>query len=209
MHQKAPSLPPLVGYAELEATYGWNKRTLQRWVRAGKLPRPTTTPGGRVAWLLADMEAFIEQMHKGLALAAATDPLKLAPEKLGDAALDLLTRALEHEIGGPVDPAGIRVTYGPPSPTISEEQLATAEAQEAAIWQLRFADFGAARSFVMAAWLFPELRPIFADGAENDAVRDLFLDEDQFRTVALSAMNYYSWEHGLASLKAMSTTARN
>ena len=109
MQKKAPSLPPLVGYAELEATYGWNKRTLQRWVGAGKLPRPTTTPGGRVAWLLAEMEAFIEQMHKGLTQAAVTDPSKLAPEQLGDAAIDLLARALEHEIGRPIDPAGIRV----------------------------------------------------------------------------------------------------
>lgn len=79
MQKKAPSLPPLVGYAELEATYGWNKRTLQRWVGAGKLPRPTTTPGGRVAWLLAEMEAFIEQMHKGLTQAAVTDPSNLRP----------------------------------------------------------------------------------------------------------------------------------
>ena len=30
-------LPQLVGYAELQAKYGWEKRVLQRWVQKGRL----------------------------------------------------------------------------------------------------------------------------------------------------------------------------
>ena len=92
------------------------------------------------------MEAFIEQMRQGLATAAATDPSKLAPDQLAEAAIDLLTRAVEHEIGQPIDPAGLRITYGPPSEPITKEQFAEAEAKEAAFYQHRFADYGVAQS---------------------------------------------------------------
>ena len=54
-------LPKLVGYAELQEKYGWGKRTLQRWVQKGRLPRPQQLPGGRVYWRLEQIKDFIDQ----------------------------------------------------------------------------------------------------------------------------------------------------
>ena len=88
---------------------------------------------------------------------------------------------------------------------MSEEQFAEAEAKEAAFFQQRFEGFDATRSFVMAAFLFPELRRMFADGAENEAIRRQFLDQEQLYHLALTAMNDISWEHGLAALNELST----
>ena len=200
----AADLPKLVGYQQLRELYGWPKRTVQEWIKARKFPKPLHLPGRGNYWTLEDIVVW---MKGDLTRVAVTKPEDLKPDQLGDAAVDLLTRALEHEIGAPVDPAGIRITYGLPSPPVSEEQFAEAEAKEAAIFQRRFEGFDATRSSVMAAFLFPELRLMFADGAENDAIRRQFLDQEQLYRLALAAMNDISWEHSLAALNELSTQA--
>ena len=82
---------------------------------------------------------------------AVSNPDDLAPDQLADAAIDLLVRAVEHEVGGPIDAAGLRVTYAPPSPTVTEEQLAVAKAREATCLQKRFAGFDDTHSSIVAA----------------------------------------------------------
>ena len=202
----AADLPKLVGYQQLRELYGWPKRTVQDWIKARKFPKPLNLPGRGNYWALEDVVTWLQG---DLTRVAVARPEDLRPDQLSEAAVDLLIRAIEHDTGEPVDPAGLRISYGRPSKPIPEAEFAKAEAKEAAFLQQRFAGFDAARSCVMAAWLFPELRRMFADGAENDAIARLFLDEEALGPVALSAMNDFSWEHGFAALKSLSTKARN
>ena len=194
----AADMPKLLGYKQLRENYGWPKRTIQEWIRARKFPKPLDLPGRDNYWALDDIVAWL----KGdLARVAVTRPDDLTPEQVEDVALTLLVRSIENEIGEPVDLRGLRITYAMPM-QVSSEQLASAEAHELAVWVERFADFDVARSCIMAAMLFPELRPLFVAGAVNDNVRQVFLNSDALRKSAIQAMSAASWEKCLEALKA-------
>ena len=96
-------LPKLLGYAELEAEFGWKKRTLQEWVRKKKLKPPGIYPGGKAAWHLEDILAFAETLRQGLKRAAVTDAADLAPEQLEEQALDLAAQAWSKRAGMPIE----------------------------------------------------------------------------------------------------------
>lgn len=149
----AADLPKLVGYRQLRELYGWPKRTVQEWIKARKFPKPLNLPGRGNYWALDDIDSW---MNGDLARVAVTRPEDLDPEQLAEAAVDLLTRVVEHEIGEPIDPRGLRVTYTAPSPVVAtEQQFLEAEAEEAAFWHQRFSGLDALQSYVAAAWLFP------------------------------------------------------
>ena len=181
-------LPKLIGYKHLLAAYGWPKRTIQDWLKDRKFPKPAELPGREKLWHLQDILDWIELRRQGLCSVAISRPEELKPEQRADAALDLLSRAIEDELGEPVDPLGIRITYGPVPQPVSEDMLAKAEAREAIILQERFSEFSAAQSVVMAAWLFPELRQMFADGV-LEGCKTVFLDEESLFGLAAKALN--------------------
>ena len=56
----------------------------------------------------------------------------------------------------------------------------------------RLAEFGQGRSMVLSAWLFPELRPIFATSV-SEADRSIFIDEATLRQHAMAALNDDKW----------------
>ncbi len=200
----AADLPKLVGYQQLKELYGWPKRTVQDWIKKRKFPKPLSMPGRGNYWALDDIVAWI----KGdLSRAAVTRPEDLTPEQLEEAAVDLVIRAVENSIGEPVDPAGLHISYGKPPTPIPEDEFGKAVAQEATMFRARFADFEIARSYIMAAWLFPHLRQMMADGSVDRDVAKVFLDEELLRPLALSALHEHTWEDGLATLKARSTTS--
>ena len=78
-------------------------------------------------------------------------------------------------------------TPPPPQQVISEADFAMAEAAEAAMFKERFSGFDTPRACVMAAWLFPELRPIFAEAAIDDGIRRTFLDSVEVGEIKLVA----------------------
>ena len=196
-------LPKLVGYKHLLAAYGWPKRTIQDWLKDRKFPKPAEMPGRENLWHLQDILEWLEARRQGLCSVAITRPEDLKPDQLADATVALLARSIEHELGEAVDPRGIRITYGPVSPPVSEEALAKAEAREAVILKQRFSQFSPAQSVIMAAWLFPELRQMFADGAV-DGCEAVFCDEERLFALAAKALNEEAWVSALAELKAMS-----
>ena len=211
---RTQGLHHLVGYAELEQASGFSRSTIERAWRGpwkegeARLPPPGKF-GSRAVWLLevanAWMMARVEHQRAALSSFARTNADDLSPDQLGDAAIELLTRAIEHDIGEPVDPGSIRVTYtsGPPSPQVTMEQLQSAEAKALEFYRQLFADYAYARAYVMAAFLFPTFRPIFAKGANNKALSRVFLDPTMLQEFALAAMNEVSWEDGLQRLKAL------
>ena len=194
-------LPQYVGYSEVQEALGVSLRTIERMVRDGLFPRPEQLSPNRVGWKAEVVTAYLDDRSQRLVARAVSNPEDLAPDQLAGAAFGLLVRAIENELGEPVDPAGISVLYGRPSEPITEEQLFAAESQEAAIWQQRFADFGTDRAFVVAAWLFPSLREMFAEAATSGS-RDTILDPASLHALALIALDKQRWEDGLAGVKA-------
>ena len=194
---KSEDLPKLVGYQQLRELYGWPKRTVQDWIKARKFPKPLNLPGRGNYWALDDIVGW---MRGDLARVAVTRPEDLAPEQLAEAAIDLLTRAVEHEVGEPIDPRGLRVTYAHPSPEVTEEQLAGAEAREVDLLHQRFAGLDITRSTIMAAWLFPELREVFAAWTADPRARRAFLDPAKLRVLALQALSDDAWAAAEAEL---------
>ncbi len=196
----AADLPKLVGYNQLRELYGWPKRTVQDWIKARKFPKPLNLPGRGNYWALDDIVGW---MRGDLARAAVSRPEDLAPEQLAETAVDLLTRAVEHEVGEPIDPRGLRVTYAPPSPTVTDDELADAEASEAALLQRRFAGLDATRSAIVAAWLFPELRDAFAAGTADIRARAAFLDDRKLGELAKQALSDEAWAEANAELESV------
>lgn len=57
----------------------------------------------------------------------------------------------------------------------------------------QLSEFEPGRAFIVAAWLFPALRPAFAAGAETSFYRELFADQEQLRGLAVLALNDDEW----------------
>jgi predicted DNA-binding transcriptional regulator AlpA len=195
----AADLPKLVGYQQLRELYGWPKRTVQDWIKARKFPKPLNLPGRGNYWALDDITSW---MKGDLARVAVTRPEDLSPEQVEDAAVDLLVRVAEYEVGESIDPRGLRVTYAPPSPEVTEEQFANAEAREAALLQQRFAGLDATRSTIVAAWLFPELREAIAAGTADVRARAAYLDPHKLAELARQALSDEAWAAANADLDA-------
>ena len=190
---KPQHLPQFVGYREVQDALGVSRRTVERMVREGKFPRPVQLAPNRVGWLVETVKAWLDERGKGLVARAVANPDDLAPDQLADAAVDLLTRAVGHELGEPIDPAGLHITYAPPSPEVTEEQFADAEAREAALLQQRFAGLDATRSTIMVAWLFPELREAIAAGTTDIRARAAYLDPRKLGELARQALSDEAW----------------
>lgn len=61
-HQAAPALGRrIVWIGDLEAILGRERTTISRAIKAGSFPQPTIRLGNRRGWLLADVEAWIQQ----------------------------------------------------------------------------------------------------------------------------------------------------
>ena len=194
----AADLPKLVGYHQLREHYGWPKRTVQDWIKARKFPKPLILPGRENFWALDDIVSW---MQGDLARVAVTRPEDLKPDQFADAAVDLLVRAVQHEVGQPIDPRDLAVTYAPSSPEVTEDQLANAEAREAALLQQRFAGFDMMRSAIMAAWLFPELREAFAAGTADLSARAAYIDPHKLGELAQQALSDEAWAAATAELE--------
>ena len=202
-------LHQLVGYAELIKAAGVSRSTIERAWRGPwddgepHLPKPGKI-GSRSVWTAEDANSWLltrARWQCGLmANMARLDVDDLAPEHLAEAAVDLLTRAVEHELGEPIDPRGLRVTYAPPSPEVTEEQLAGAEAREVDLLHQRFAGLDITRSTIMAAWLFLELREVFAAWTADPRASRAFLDPHKLRALALQALSDDAWAAAEAEL---------
>jgi hypothetical protein len=203
------TLPRYVGYEEIRQnlfpgdTIETVRRRFQREMRMGRFPQPIPSGSRANTFDLDEVLAWHERNKAGLVRSAATKPDDLKPEQLADAAVDLLTRAVEHELGQPIDPRGLRVSYAPLSPEVTEEQLADAEASEAALLQQRFAGLDATRSTIVAAWLFPELREIFAAGTADIRARATYLDPHKLGKLARQALSDEAWAATNAKLDAL------
>jgi len=121
--------------------------------------------------------------------------------------VDLLVRALEHEIGEAIDPRGLHILYGAPSPEVTEEQLAEAVSRAALLTEARYAHFSLGRAVIMAAWMFPVLRPALAENAIPGWGAKL-RDPVQLRELGQQAMDDDDWEICLAEIQRKEVALR-
>ena len=71
----------------------------------------------------------------------------------------------------------------------------------------RLADFGSGRAMVLSAWLFPELRPIYADSV-GEMDRPIFSDAETLRLHAMAALNDDKWASFCAEQRAKDQAGR-
>jgi hypothetical protein len=153
-------LPRLVGYAELSKVYGWQKRSLQRAVAAGKLRRPMIVAGGRAAWYDTDIKDYLARLGGELEAIAVSDPGKLQPDQIEDAAVELSARHMSNILGEAVSPDD--VVIGAVKQLSPDDADTVHYAQWLALWltiERRMSTLDDMQSLEVAYGLFPALRP--------------------------------------------------
>lgn len=87
-------LPRYVGYAEIAESAGIDKRQIQRMMAAGRFPKPDNIPTKENRWRHSVIEEWLKKRNAeqlaALDRLAETDPSKLKPEQLENAALSFL-----------------------------------------------------------------------------------------------------------------------
>lgn len=98
-------MPQYVGYAEIEAAFQINRRTIQRVRRDGEFPEGVSLPGrrgGPVRFLLDDVVAWNDARHQRqraiLQRLSASDPDKLRPEPVENTIAREMTRQLGEDV---------------------------------------------------------------------------------------------------------------
>ena len=153
----------------------------------------------RVGWQAETVTASLEERGKGLVAQAVAHPQDLEPDQLVESARGFLAQAMSKRDGGPVDPAGMSIHT---SRAVTVDVFKAAEVREYELLAERFAHFGEGRAVVLAAWLFPSLRPLFADGAEDEGARELFQSPEALRELGSLALHDDDWNEAEAKLLA-------
>jgi prophage regulatory protein len=196
---KPAHLPQYVGYRHVCDALVVSRRTVERMVREGKFPSPVQLSPNRVGWQAETVTAWLDERGKGLVAHAVAHPQDLEPDQLVDSARDLIAEAMSKRTGKPVDPAGMSVYT---TRAVTMDEFKAAEAREFALLAKRFAHFGEGRAVVLAAWLFPALRPLFEDGAIDEAARKLFQSPEALRELGSRALHDDDWDEAEAGLLA-------
>ena len=204
---KPKHLPQYVGYREVEDALGVARRTVERMVREGKFPRPTQLAPNRVGWQVDVVTAWLAEREAGLVAHAVAHPEDLKPEQLDAIAFDRLRQIVSEQAGHDVDMKDVRIQYRPP--TADEEGALPSELTLAALESM-FGHFDEARCAVLAAWIFPGMRHIFAWN-DDPASRLLKNDEDHLRATAVRALDDDLWaeyREEVRQLNAQGSTGR-
>jgi predicted DNA-binding transcriptional regulator AlpA len=199
-------LAKLVGYAEIVEAAGVSRSTIERSWRGPwddnepHLPRPGKI-GARAVWTAQDVNDWLLaraswQSGRMILLARATAD-DLAPEALVEQAVDLMIRATEKQAGKPVDIEAMAVHV---TRRVTENELRTLETKELGVWAARFTNFDLVRACILAAWLFPALRPLFKSES-NDHFEQIIQDQEELDALACRAVHDEDWAVALEHLR--------
>lgn len=104
-------------------------------------------------------------------------------------ATDLIAAALAKHHGTPVDRDDIASVHV--SRVVSEEEFQAAEVQEFGHYSERFRAIDAQRAFILAAWLFPPIRP-YLEGPDRASL-PMLSDPDAITTLGPLALHDDTW----------------
>ena len=129
-------LPPgFIGYAGVGRFVGVTRRTIEREVQRGNLPRPMQLTPGKMGWPIALIQAHYNKKLLENSVAQVED---LEPDQLDDQAINLVAKSISLRTGEKVEVADLDVQV---SRGMSEESFEEAEQQEFAAYSERFSDF--------------------------------------------------------------------
>ena len=196
---RTQGLTQLVGYAELVKAGNVSRSTIERaWRGPWEEGEPRLPPpgkiGSRAVWLqeVADawLVARVEHQRAALKSYARASADDLSPEELESEAVGLIVKAMEKRVGEPVDAddLGMHVTR-----KLQWEEYLDIERQQFAQYSSRFSDFDLRRACVMAAWLFPNLRPVIEKSVPaND--KPMHSSAERLEFFGGNALQDDSWE---------------
>jgi predicted DNA-binding transcriptional regulator AlpA len=159
-------LPKYVGYAEIAAATGMDKRQIQRLMARGKFPKPDGIPTKENRWRLSVILEWLAARNAEQIAAisdlAVTDPAKLKPEQLEEA---LSGAAAELARRAGIDlPPGSHVSVNVPlTAEQTEKRLSAANGALADA----FGRLDVTRGCLVVGGLIPALRPITDGMLEN------------------------------------------
>ena len=93
-----------VGRNEVAEALGFSLKTLGREIKRGHIPRPIQLSPNRVGWPVDVIQKLLESRIARMTEQAVTDPDKLKPEQVADAAVDFAARHISNELGCRVSP---------------------------------------------------------------------------------------------------------
>jgi predicted DNA-binding transcriptional regulator AlpA len=192
-------LPRYVGVKEVCEASGCSKSTLDRLRRDKLFPQAEQISPNRVGWKVEVIEEHLATQARCVAKLGVADPATLEPDLLIDSARDLIAQAMSKRDGKPVDPKGMSIHT---SRSVTLDEFKAAEAREFALYAKRFAHFGEGRAAVLAAWLFPALRPLIEDAAIDEVSRQLFQSPELLRALGSRTLHDDDWEQAEAMLVA-------
>ena len=182
------ALTKFVGYKEVTAATGVSRKTVERMVSSGGFPKPQRLTPQRVGWPLHVVEEWLQQLRSSITKSATDNPNDLGPDELFARATATLAQAVSKLEGVPVGIREIRsVTIGK---KMTEQELSVCEAQEFELYSKRFSHFSLERSVILAAWLFPALRPMLCD---EDGAHPILNDPNSLGELGPVALDDLRW----------------
>lgn len=169
----APRGARLVGMDEVCTLLDVERRTVERWITAKTFPAPARIGENKVAFPLADLQAWARKRGDSFASEverlAHTRAADMRPEALEKQIAKRLTRATGTKI------AADKVVMGHMRPMIDAD-VAAMSANFANLSAGIGQDMNERTSLVVAALMFPALRPMFS-GLSGGAGAKIFGDE--------------------------------
>jgi predicted DNA-binding transcriptional regulator AlpA len=192
-------LPRYVGVGEVCDALQCSRSTLSRMRRDKLFPEAEQIAPNRVGWRVEVIEVHLATQARCVAKLGVADPATLEPDQLVNSARDLIAQAMSKRDGKPVDPAGMSIHT---SRAVTLDEFQAAKTREFALLAKCFAHFGEGRALVLAAWLFPALRPLFENGAIDEASRELFQSPEMLQALGSRALHDDAWDEAEAALLA-------
>ena len=184
-------LPKLVGYKELEEAFGLTRRQLERMQRDGRFPRAidiTGAGGNRRAWPLQQVLDWYEERRACMTGLAVSQPDKLKPDQIENAAFDLTARHISNELGESVSRDD--VVIGHVRRLSPDESDAATIAQWVALWRAveeRMEQLDQKDSLGVIYGLFPAMRS-FLDEQARSAGRNGYLNGRDIAPIDLALL---------------------
>ena len=92
-------LPQFVGYREVAESFGVSRRTIERQVEEGIIPKPLQLSPNRVGWPIDQITGVLDKRAKGLMALAVSRPEDLAIDQVAPTMRELGARLISDKLG--------------------------------------------------------------------------------------------------------------
>jgi predicted DNA-binding transcriptional regulator AlpA len=153
-----------VGRAEVAEALGYSLKTLGREINRGHAPRPVQISPNRVGWPVEVIQKLLESRIARVTEQAVSNPDKLKPDQIEDAAVKLSARLMTNVLGEAV--SADNVVIGAVKQLSPDDADTATNSQWLALWlavEDRMSALDEKQSLAVVYGLFPVMRP-FLEG---------------------------------------------